>query len=283
MKKIISTIPIILLIWSCNFFSSDSPRKAIAKVNDSYLYEDEITDLVTEGTSKADSILRVNDYINRWARQKLLMQGAIENLPKEKLDEFSVMVEQYKTDLYTKAYIEALVKKSIDTIVTKDQALAFYKKNKESFRLNDNLIKFRYISTPLNTLKIEAIKNRFLNFKPQNKKYLDSLSVQFTSYNLNDTIWVKLSDIYNKIPVFNEENKDKLLNKTNFLEIKDSLNIYLVTVKDVLKVGNYSPLEYILPTLKKIVINKRKLDLINKLENDIIKDAIKNKQFKTYN
>ena len=37
------------------------------------------------------------------------------------------------------------------------------------------------------------------------------------------------------------------------------------------------------PTIKQIVINKRKLELVRQLEKDITKDAIKNKQFEIYN
>jgi hypothetical protein len=36
-------------------------------------------------------------------------------------------------------------------------------------------------------------------------------------------------------------------------------------------------------TIKQIVINKRKLELIKQLKKDITKDAIKNKQFEIYN
>ena len=44
-----------------------------------------------------------------------------------------------------------------------------------------------------------------------------------------------------------------------------------------------APLEYVKPTIDKIVINKRKLELIRELEKDITKDAIKNKKFEIYN
>lgn len=48
-------------------------------------------------------------------------------------------------------------------------------------------------------------------------------------------------------------------------------------VNDVLAPNDYAPLEYVQPTVNQIVINKRKLELIKQLENDIIKDANRNK------
>jgi len=112
---------------------------------------------------------------------------------------------------------------------------------------------------------------------------LDSISVQFKSYSLNDSIWIKVSQIVEKIPAINSDNKKELLKKSNFLQLKDSLNLYLMQINDVLFQNDYAPLEYVKPTIDQIVINKRKLELIKLLEKDITKDAIKNKQFEIYN
>ena len=54
-------------------------------------------------------------------------------------------------------------------------------------------------------------------------------------------------------------------------------------INDVLLRNDAAPLEYVKPTIRQIVINKRKLELIKQLEKDITKDAIKNKQFEIYN
>ena len=53
-------------------------------------------------------------------------------------------------------------------------------------------------------------------------------------------------------------------------------------IKDVLFQNDTAPLDYVKPTIDQIILNKRKLELIKKLETDITKDAIKNKQFEIY-
>ena len=85
-------------------------RIPIARVNDAYLYYDDIKDLVSEDTSKEDSTLLVQNFINRWATQQLFVDGALLNLSESKQETFNKLVKQYKNDLYTKAYIEALSK-----------------------------------------------------------------------------------------------------------------------------------------------------------------------------
>lgn len=268
---------------SCNFFKQTDDRKPIARVNDTYLYEDDIEDLVAKGTNAQDSILLVNGFITRWATQLLLVDGSERNLPQKLQDEFDKLVEQYKKDLYTKAYLEALVKKSIDTFVSNPQANEVYQNNRETFKLNDELIQFRYISIPINAINKDDITRRFTRFSKKDQRYLDSISVQFKSYSLNDTIWIKASQVVDKIPVLNVENKKELLKKSNFIQLKDSLDLYLMQINDVLLQNDYAPLEYVKPTINQIVINKRKLELIQQLEKDITKDAIKNNQFEIYN
>ena len=276
---------IIIVLFSfvgCDFFKKADEEGAVARVNDVYLYKDDITDLVPEGASSADSALIVNQYINRWASQLLLMDGAMLNLNKSKQQSFTKLVDQYKTDLYTKAYLDALVKKNIDTIVPKQEAELFYEANKESFKLNDDLLQLRYISLPQNPIDLDTIRKRFKRFNNDDKRNLDSISVQFKAYSLNDSMWVKYSQVADKVPVVNSQNKNQLLKKSNFIQLKDSINLYLMQVKDVRIQNNYAPLEYVSSSIEQIVINKRKLELIKQLEKDITKDAIKNKQFEIY-
>ncbi|MEM9679767.1 MAG: peptidyl-prolyl cis-trans isomerase [Bacteroidota bacterium] len=283
MKKIYSILGFILLFASCNFFKKTEEGIPIARVNEVYLYQEDIADIVPEGASESDSIQLINAFINRWARQHLLMDGALLNLPEEKQDEYQKLVEQYKNDLYTKAYLEALVKKNIDTVVPVEEAQQFYETNKESFKLNDELIKLRYVNIAQNTNNIEDIEERFKRFDGDDKLHLDSIAIQFKSYSLNDSVWVKASDVAKRVPVISTENRDELLKKSNFIQLKDSLNLYLIQVMDVRLRNDYAPLEYVEPSINQIVINKRKLELIKQLENDITKDAVRNKQFEIYN
>jgi len=274
----------LLTVTSCTFFFKETDdRIKIARVNDSYLFYDDIKGLVSEETSKEDSILLVQNYINRWATQQLFMDGAMLNLSELQQESFNKLVTQYKNDLYTKAYVEALVKRNIDTTVTDIEAKAYYEENREAFRLNEELLQFRYIHIDENMIDFNNIEKQFKRFNEVDKRNLDSISIQFKSYSLNDSIWIKAGQVIDKIPVITAENKNQLLKKSNFIQLKDSLGVYLMQINDVLMRTEIAPLEYVKPTIDQIVINKRKLELIKDLEKDITKDAIKNNQFEIYN
>ncbi|WP_295982075.1 peptidyl-prolyl cis-trans isomerase [uncultured Algibacter sp.] len=275
-------IGLLVMVNSCDFIKKSDGNNPIARVNENYLYEDDINDLVSEDTSKQDSILLIQNFINRWATQQLFVDGAKLNLSEEKQAAFDKLVVQYKNDLYSKAYIEALVKRSIDIAVSIDEAEAYYTNNKEVFKLNEELIKFRYIHLDENIINYSNIRKQFRRYNKIDKKILDSISIQFKSYSFNDSIWIKLTQVIKKIPAVNSENKNQLLKKSNFVQLKDSLGVYLMQINDVLVRNDTAPLEYVKPTIDQIVINKRKLELIKELEKDITKDAIKNKQFEIY-
>ena len=282
MRGKIIILLLLLLGYSCDLIKKSDEREPIARVNNTYLYQEDINGLVPEDASKQDSTLIIQNYIKRWATQQLFVDGAKLNLSEVKQQTFNRLVGQYKNDLYSKAYIEALVKRSIDTVVSTEEANTYYNNNKDVFKLNEELVKFRYIHVNENIIDFDAIKKRFKIYDTQDKKTLDSISIQFKSYSLNDSIWVKLTQVIKKIPVINSENKNQLLKKSNFLQLKDSLGVYLMQINDVLVRNDTAPLEYVKPTIDQIVINKRKLEFIRELEKDITKDAIKNKRFEIY-
>ena len=280
--KILYIILLAVIIYGCDRFNYDKIDDAVARVNDSYLHKEDLKYITPNNVSKADSTLLANNYINNWASNLLLMDKALLNLPEKQQESFNSLVKQYENDLYTKAYFEALVKRSIDTTVSKAEADTIYQRNKESFKLNDELLKLRYINLPQNAVNLEGIKSKFKKFEKNDKVFLDSIAVQFRSYSLNDSVWVRASQVIEKIPVANQSNKNQLLKKSNFVQLKDSLNLYLIQINDVLLRGDYAPLDYVKPTVIQIINNKRKLELIKEIENEITKDAIKNKQFEIY-
>lgn len=67
------------------------------------------------------------------------------------------------------------------------------------------------------------------------------------------------------------------------MQLEDSLGVYLISVENVKLRSEQAPLEYALPGIKQILLNKRKLELIKKLEKDITQDAIRNDKFEIYN
>lgn len=282
MKFWISIFLLSAMVTSCDYFRAPKKPKAIARVGESYLFQDDIVDLVPKGTSKKDSIAIVKSFIDRWATQKLLFEAAERNISKDKITEFNALIDQYKIDLYTKAHIESLVIRQIDTVVTEAQIEDYYIKNKQYFKNASELVKLRYINLVKENPKFAKIKSKFSSFTKKDRNELEQLAVQFKSYAFNDSIWVDINQVYEKIPFISLENKQKYISSGMNFQYPDSTTVWLVKVNKVLPKDSPTPLEFLKPTIKQIIINNRKLELVNTIEKEITNDAIKDNKYEIY-
>lgn len=268
---------------SCDYFRAPQPKEAVARVGDKFLYKDDLRALLPAEYTREDSIAIISSYLNNWAAKELMLANAKRNLQEDKIVEFETLVDEYRTDLYTKAYKEGLVNQSIDTVVGQGDLETFYQGNKEIFRLNEDLLKLRYIQLKENHSGIQRIRDKFKRFNKKDQRELDSLSLQFRAFSLNDSVWVKAGEVFRKIPLLQEQSTQNNLKKSQFFELQDSLGVYLVHINDLLKRQEIAPIEYVKPTLRQIIINQRKLEFVRKLEKDIINDAITKNNLKSMN
>ena len=275
-------IIIFTVLTTCDLPRAKASIKPLARANDALLFKDDVDFSFIDGMTKPDSIIFVQNVINDWATNQLLIDGAIQNLNNKTQLDFEQLIQQYKRDLYSSAYLEVLVGNNLDSLVSYQELQEVYILNKELFTLKEDLLKLRYININTSLSNLNEVKQMFKRFNSDDRSKLDSMSIQFNSFYLRDTTWIKKEDVISKIKPLEQGFNKVLLKKSNFIELKDSLGLYLIQIKEVLQRGKTAPVEYVSPTLKQIVINNRKLKLIRKLKSDIVNDAIKNKKFETY-
>ncbi len=279
MYKRLLFLGLILIITSC--INNTDERKAIAKVNNKMLYEDDIKAILPEQLTKDDSLMFVNNFINKWAKQQLLLQKAKINLDKEE-ESIDKLVQQYKQDLLINKYKEAIVKQELDTLVTQSDIDSFYFENKEIFKLNEELIKLRYIYFGKDVLNPEEFISLFKSDDYKSNAKIIEQELELKSYYLNDSIWIAYDDLIIKTPFLNKYDKSDFLKKNKFIHSEDLTGVYLVKVKDVLLRNDIAPISYAVPTIKQMILHKKKLELLRKIEETLIEDAIKNKNFQIY-
>ena len=150
--------------------------------------------------------------------------------------------------------------------------------NKENFKLNEELLKIKYLHFDNNIINKKELIKLFKSDEIEDLEALEKQQLSFKYYQFNDSIWTPLDKVLLKLPFY----KENLLNKTKFLQKQDSLGLYLVAIKDVLVRNDTAPLSYIKPTIKQMILHKRKIQLIRDIEKILIKDATKNNNFKVY-
>lgn len=279
-RIILGILPFLLL--SCNYFSSEPIEDPIVRVGESFLVLSDLDKVLPDNISPEDSTIFTNNYIKDWAQQQLMLSRAKLNIPEIKQQEFEDLVKQYRADLYINAYKEGLVAKSMDKQVSHSELESYYEDHKENFKLNEPLVKIRYINVGNDYDDIKELRAAIRRFNEEDKSLLNSLALTFKSYSLNDSTWVKSSSIMQKLPKITKENSGSYLKKSHFFELSDSLGVYLVTVNEVLERNDIAPLEYVEPTVRKIILNKRKLDFIKKLERELLNEATGKKEFEIF-
>lgn len=279
---LLSILTITLLV-SCNsLFRKKEEKEPLARVGDTYLYKEDVASLIRDDMSPQDSALFVTNFINNWASKQLLLSKSKINLPEEKLAEFDRLVADYRSDLYTRAYIEALVLQAQDTAVTTSQLRQYYDRESENFKLNEKLVQLRFVGLPPQFLDKNTVSTKMKNWQESDKRYLDSIAVQFKKIHFNDSIWVSAARVMQEIPPLTPLNEADYLKKSQFFEIQDSLGVYLGEVKDVLEINDTAPFEYISPDIRQLILNRRRLDYVRKLETEIIDEAIQKNEFEVY-
>ena len=267
------------MVSACN--TSQEETMPVAKVFDSFLYETDILEILPSNISKEDSLVFVKNYINNWAKEQLLVQKAKINLQEEK-EQINTLVNQYHRDLLINKYKEAVVKQELDTLVTDADIKKFYEDNKEIFKLNEALVKFRYIYFDKNINNSKELIALFRENDYPSDQEIMKQELQLKSHNLNDSIWVKYDDVIKNATFLKSYDKNDFLQKSKFIQKEDSTGVYLVKIKDVLLRNDTAPMSYALPTIKQMIFHKRKLELLKKIEETLTEDAIKNKEFQIY-
>ena len=274
-------IILLFIVVSCENYFVPKKLEPIARIDQDYLYIEDIENIIDEKYDSFDSILKVNNFINEWATNKILRSGAKLNLSESKLSEISLMVYDYETELLSNSYLEALVNSTIKLEINPIELDSLYNRNFELFKLNEDLIRYAYIYVPNTNPDISQIRGKFRRYKENDKYLFDSISYQFIDFSFNDSIWHKRSDLVKTLPIINNYRYNSL-KKYKFFQFKDSLGLYLIKIISLLTKGEYAPKEFVSPTLEYMILNKRKIKLVNDIKNEILENAVKTNKLEIY-
>lgn len=204
------------------------------------------------------------------------------NTSPEKRAQLDALIDQYRVDLYAQTYKENLITRRLDTLVPETQLREFYTQNQAVFILKEQLCQYRLIKVPLENVELNQLRRSLRRFDSIDRVNLDSLSFQFADFQLNDSLWQPQDKLREQLNFDEAKRLKRYLKKSQFFEIRDSLEVYLLFVKDLLDQGDTAPYSYVYNTLKNIILNQRKLAFLRQFDNEIIQDAIQTKKVEFY-
>ena len=120
--------------------------------------------------------------------------------------------------------------------------------------------------------------------KSKDKEELKSYCISFSAaYHLSDSSWIEFDKLVVNSPLAEIPNKIQFLKSYPYYETNDASYLYFLKI-DAYKISdNVSPLEFVKEDIKNIIINKRKVELARKLEDEVYEKAAESKDFEVYN
>ncbi|QCK13463.1 peptidyl-prolyl cis-trans isomerase [Mangrovivirga cuniculi] len=284
--KGIAFIVVMLLMSSCDWlqFKDDSPvegEKPIAKVEDQYLYKSDLKGLTGNEMSAADSINRVSQYINKWVRQQLIIAKAEDNMVMDEA-ELDRRLLEYKYSLLIYEYKKKHVNEQLDQEVSDEEIQEYYEKHSDNFKLMQNIIKGRFVKLSKEAPKISEFRTKFRAANIDEEELQEYCYNNAQVYMLDDSTWHNFDELIIGTPISDIPNKVQFLKGNKFYETSDDNFRYFLRIKDYKITDEISPVDVVRDQIKTIIINKRKVELSNKLEEDIYESAKENEDFEIF-
>jgi hypothetical protein len=280
MIRISVIIMIAAVSFSCKHKETVS-EKAVVRVFDKYLYPSNLKDIIPAKISPSDSAILVNDYIDKWIRKQLLLRRAEMNLTDDEKN-VDKQLESYRTSLLIFKYEQSLIKQKLDTIITMEEIEKYYTDNPANFLLNNNIVKAIFLMVPRDAPDLYNLRRWYRSDTDENLKKLEAYSFQYAEkYDYFNDDWVDFSEIEKNLPL-RIDNPQNLIKYRRYYEVKDSTYYYFLNIKDYRLLGSVAPLSYVIQDIRTIIMNKRKIQLVNSLESNIYNDALNRGYFTIY-
>jgi hypothetical protein len=260
---------------------SNAPEGAIARAYDKYLYSDDVSRLITPGTGKNDSIQVVHNFIQSWIKQQVVLHKAEMNLDDEKKD-VEEKLEEYRNSLITYTYETELIRQKLDTIVSESEIEKYYNDHRQNFELKDNIIKVLYLKVRKDAPKLAKAREWYRSSSAKDRLKLEEYCYQYASdFHLDDETWLLFDELLKRVPIKTYD-KESFLRNNRLVETEDSSYIYLVNIKDMMIRDSMSPLSFVNDDIRVLIVNKRKLGLIQEMEKAAYDEAMRKNEFEIF-
>lgn len=283
MKQLLKNIFFLIVavgITACGFFDGSGNEEVVARVGDHYLTKDELYESVNLKGGE-DSTAIIENYIDSWVKEQLLIQKALQNLSAEEVN-FEKQLNSYRNSLIIYSYENKLVEQKLDTAVSDEEVEAYFKANKSNFDLNETIYQARYIKFINSAPRQDSIKHwLFSGVGDFNLKLADYCTQFASNCQLDTSLWIPIS---NFSAIFPAKSTSELVEDLSLGAniVSDSTTSLLVDVKTIVHSGETAPVEYVADKIKGIIRNKRRLKLIANAKQEIYEEATLKKKYDVY-
>ncbi len=272
----------LLSLFSCTSKNIKENQIPVTKVGNAVLSLSEISKMVPDYIHKDDSITIAKAYINNWIIKQLKLQQAQLNLPIQMKLNIESRVEDYRSTLQIYEYEQQFVREKMDTVVKSEEISDYYSKNPDGFILQKNIITGYYIQVPRNAPDVDDLKRwlkaKSSRFDDEIGKYVATFATSYQSFEKDYIYFDNLLDRIQK----DINDQSIFLKANNLIELEDSVSLHFISITNFKLKGTIAPLSLVFNDIRKIILNKRQVALIRRLDQEIFNKAKEEKKFEIY-
>ena len=280
-KFYISILIPLLFFGSCVKTNRDNNENPIARVHDQYLYPSDLSNLIPSGLLLEDSVRIARRLVEEWTQDRLLLYQAELHLSEEQKN-IEKQVEEYRSSLLTFRYKQLLLQENLDDNISDQEIENYYSENLSNYVLESDLVQVNYFKIPASAPQIPQVRIWYRSNREDYKNNLKEYAKNYaTHYSIGDSTWIYFNDLVQRTPL-KIEDTERYLNYNRNIEASDSSYHHFIRIINRLKEGDIKPLELVKDNIKSVLLNKRKIEYIQDLENTVYKDGISRNQVEIY-
>lgn len=260
---------LLLLCSSCHRHED----KVMAQVYYHKLYESEVLKNMPTGLSPADSIALVNDFIDNWVREQLILHEAEKRLSLREKN-FDRQLEEYRNNLLINTYFNKIISDTANMNITDEDLEAFMRSFDKRYTIEKEIVKVNYVKLPKKSPLVEVVKGILFDKerRVEEKEPLMVLLGDSIEYLLDDDAWLYLDDIQNEVS-FDFTQEDVAQNKCIEKEIGDYR--YLLVILDYKNQRSVSETNEEKAAARMMLLNQRKQQMIKQHVDQLYEKALK--------
>ncbi len=262
-----------LTVLACQPPAEEPKDEPLARVYNKTLYVSELDGMIPEGTSSEDSLLIIEAYAERWIREALLLYEAENNIPKDlNIDK---LVRDYRASLIRHNYEQQLYT-NIDSIITEEQLLDFYEKNKPQYQLETPIVRCHFIKVQRPVPESSQVRQWWEESQSDTASF-NALVAYCNKYaelhQLEDSTWHEVAEIAEVMPE-GTVTPDNIRAKRDFTQRTDNYQ-YFLRVFEVVNRQEIAPLSYVEGHARRLILRQRREQLLEDIKKDMYDVALR--------
>ena len=247
----------------------------LASVEERKMYYSDIDGMIS-ASDPQDSMAQLNAFIEAWLTRNVVLNEAEKNFPQDV--DIDKLIHDYRSSLILHNYRQSLIQKDLDTTITAAQEEEYYNANKDQYLLAEPICRARIVKIPDDSRRIERF---YRNWKKNDTTAVNKYIAENAVFDSNsEDEWHTVDHFLSFLPESKFKARD--LSKKGDVQKHDGSLEYFIKVSDYKDKNEIPPLAYVRDQMKKVIINRRKKDLLEKIEKTLYQNYLTSNKIKVY-